>query len=107
VSGALLERVSQAFAEIDAIAEIRLHGDCHLGNLLWNEQGPVFVDLDDCAMGPRVQDMWMMLAGSAAEQQRQWSELLEGYQQFADFDFRELRLIEPLRALRMLHHAPG
>ncbi len=71
----------------------------------WNEQGPVFVDLDDCAMGPRVQDMWMMLAGSAAEQQRQWSELLEGYQQFADFDFRELRLIEPLRALRMLHHA--
>jgi len=105
VSGALLERVSQAFAEIDAIAEIRLHGDCHLGNLLWNEQGPVFVDLDDCAMGPRVQDMWMMLAGSAAEQQRQWSELLEGYQQFADFDFRELRLIEPLRALRMLHHA--
>jgi len=105
VSGALLERVSQAFAGIDAIAEVRLHGDCHLGNLLWNEQGPVFVDLDDCAMGPRVQDMWMMLAGSAAEQQRQWSELLEGYQQFADFDFRELRLIEPLRALRMLHHA--
>ena len=105
VSGALLERVSQAFAEVGAFAEIRLHGDCHLGNLLWNEQGPVFVDLDDCAMGPRVQDMWMMLAGSAAEQQRQWSELLEGYQQFADFDFRELRLIEPLRALRMLHHA--
>ena len=105
VSGALLERVSQAFAEVGALAEIRLHGDCHLGNLLWNEQGPVFVDLDDCAMGPRVQDMWMMLAGSAAEQQRQWSELLEGYQQFADFDFRELRLIEPLRALRMLHHA--
>ena len=105
VSGALLERVSQAFAEVGALAEIRLHGDCHLGNLLWNEQGPVFVDLDDCAMGPRVQDMWMMLAGSAAEQQRQWSELLEGYQQFADFDFRELRLIEPLRSLRMLHHA--
>ena len=105
VSGALLERVSQAFAEVGAFAEIRLHGDCHLGNVLWNEQGPVFVDLDDCAMGPRVQDMWMMLAGSAAEQQRQWSELLEGYQQFADFDFRELRLIEPLRALRMLHHA--
>jgi len=105
VSGALLERVSQAFAEVGAFAEIRLHGDCHLGNLLWNEQGPVFVDLDDCAMGPRVQDMWMMLAGSAAEQQRQWSELLEGYQQFADFDFRELRLIEPLRSLRMLHHA--
>src|SRR5260370_33647291 len=56
-------------------------------------------------MGPRVQDLWMMLAGSGSEQQRQWSELLEGYAQFADFDFREVRLIEALRALRMLHHA--
>jgi len=105
VSGALLERITQAFEETGAVHEIRIHGDCHLGNLLWNERGPVFVDLDDCAMGPRVQDLWMMLAGSAGEQQRQWRELLEGYGQFADFDFRELRLIEPLRALRMLHHA--
>jgi Ser/Thr protein kinase RdoA (MazF antagonist) len=105
VSGALLERVTQAFEETGATHEIRIHGDCHLGNLLWNEQGPMFVDLDDCSMGPRVQDLWMMLAGSASEQQRQWSEILEGYQQFANFDFRELHLIEPLRALRMLHHA--
>jgi Ser/Thr protein kinase RdoA (MazF antagonist) len=105
VSGALLERVSAAFAAAAATREIRLHGDCHLGNLLWNERGPVFVDLDDCAMGVRVQDLWMMLAGSAAEQQRQWQELLEGYGQFADFDFLEVTLIEPLRALRMLHHA--
>jgi Ser/Thr protein kinase RdoA (MazF antagonist) len=105
VSGALLERVTEGFAAAGSIAAIRLHGDCHLGNLLWNEQGPAFVDLDDCAMGPRIQDLWMMLSGPAAEQQRQWSELLEGYHQFADFDLRELRLIEPLRALRMLHHA--
>jgi Ser/Thr protein kinase RdoA (MazF antagonist) len=81
-----------------------VHGDCHLGNLLWNERGPVFVDLDDCATGPRVQDLWMMLSGEPAEQQRQWQELLEGYQQFADFDFLEVTLIEPLRALRIVHH---
>lgn len=105
VSGALLERVTAGFAAAGVAAEIRIHGDCHLGNLLWNEQGPAFVDLDDCAMGPRIQDLWMMLSGSPAEQQRQWAELLEGYSQFADFDLRELRLIEPLRALRMLHHA--
>ena len=105
VSGALLERVEAGFAATGNLAEIRLHGDCHLGNLLWNERGPAFVDLDDCAMGPRVQDLWMMLSGPPAEQQRQWGEILEGYQQFADFDLRELALIEPLRALRMLHHA--
>src|SRR5579863_10333206 len=105
VSAALLERVSGSFAAVGAVGEIRLHGDCHLGNLLWNEQGPVFVDLDDCAMGPRVQDLWMMLAGSPDEQQHQWAELLEGYRQFADFDYAQVRLIEPLRALRMLHHA--
>jgi len=105
VSAALLERVEQVFQEVGEVRDIRIHGDCHMGNLLWNERGPVLVDLDDCAMGPRVQDLWMMLAGSGSEQQRQWSELLEGYQQFTDFDFREVRLIEPLRALRMLHHA--
>ena len=105
VSGALLERVIAAFAAVEGICEIRLHGDCHLGNLLWNEHGPAFVDLDDCAMGPRIQDLWMMLSGSPAEQQRQWGEIFEGYSQFADFDLRELALIEPLRSLRMLHHA--
>jgi Ser/Thr protein kinase RdoA (MazF antagonist) len=105
VSAALLERVEGAFAAAAGVREIRLHGDCHLGNLLWNEQGPVFVDLDDCASGVRMQDLWMMLAGSPDEQRRQWLELLEGYQQFADFDFAEVLLVEPLRSLRMLHHA--
>jgi Ser/Thr protein kinase RdoA (MazF antagonist) len=104
-AGALLERIDALFQEVGALQRVRIHDDCHLGNLLWNERGPVFVDLDDCMMGPRVQDLWMLLSGAAHEQQRQWGELLEGYQQFADFDFRELRLIEPLRGLRMLHHA--
>jgi len=105
VSGALLERVTAAFAAAASTRETRLHGDCHLGNLLWNEHGPVFVDLDDCATGVAIQDLWMMLSGAPAEQQHQWQELLEGYSQFADFDFLELTLIEPLRSLRMLHHA--
>lgn len=104
-SGALLERVQGVFDSAGQLRELRIHGDCHLGNLLWNEHGPVFVDLDDCVMGPAVQDLWMLLSGTPAEQQAQWRELLEGYQQFADFDFRELLLIEPLRALRMMHHA--
>lgn len=102
---ALLARIEDELEQVGPVREIRIHGDCHLGNLLWNEQGPAFVDLDDCATGPRMQDLWMMLAGTRADQRRQWSELLEGYSQFGDFDLREVRLIEPLRALRMLHHA--
>jgi Ser/Thr protein kinase RdoA (MazF antagonist) len=102
---ALLERVERVFEEVGQAREIRIHGDCHLGNLLWNEHGPVFVDLDDCVTGPAIQDLWMLLSGSAADQQKQWQELFEGYEQFGQFDFAELRLVEPLRALRMLHHA--
>jgi len=105
VSERLLERVEAIFAEVGPLGSVRLHGDCHLGNLLWAPTGPVFVDLDDCVNGPRIQDLWMLLSGDSAEQQRQWADLLEGYAQFADFDFRELRLVEPLRALRMMHHA--
>lgn len=104
-AGSLLERIQRVFNSAGPIREVRIHGDCHLGNLLWNEQGPVFVDLDDCMTGPKIQDLWMLLSGSPAEQQRQWAELVEGYQQFADLDYRELRLVEPLRGLRMLHHA--
>ena len=105
LSEMLLERIGGLYEEVGPVSHVRLHGDCHLGNLLWDEHGPLFVDLDDCAMGPRIQDLWMLLSGAPAEQQAQWGQLLGGYAQFADFDFRELRLIEPLRALRMLHHA--
>jgi Ser/Thr protein kinase RdoA (MazF antagonist) len=105
VSDLLLERIERVYGETGDVGQLRLHGDCHLGNLLWREQGPIFVDLDDCATGPRIQDLWMLLSGPPADQQAQWAALLAGYQQFADFDFRELRLIEPLRSLRMLHHA--
>ena len=104
VSAALLERVERApSSAAGAVREIRMHGDCHLGNLLWNEHGPVFVDLDDCAMGPRVQDLWMMLSGSPAEQQRAvGASSSRATSSSRDFDFREL---QPHRAAAGAAHA--
>ena len=92
-------------AEIPATRALRLHGDCHLGNILWQSAGPVFVDLDDCLNGPAVQDLWMFVSGNPDERGRQWNELLAGYERFASFDHGELRLVEVLRAVRMLNHA--
>ena len=103
VSVELLAQIEAA--DIGSCAHIRLHGDCHLGNILWQSQGPVFVDLDDCMNGPAIQDLWMFLAGNLDEQRRQWSELLAGYERFASIDHRQTRLIEVLRAVRMLNHA--
>ena len=84
---------------------IRLHGDCHVGNILWTEDGPHFVDLDDSRMGPAMQDLWMLLSGDRAAMTRQLSDVLAGYEQFMEFDRGELRLIEPLRTLRLLHYS--
>lgn len=83
----------------------RLHGDCHPGNILWSNDGPHFVDLDDCRMGPAVQDLWMLLSGSREEMQQQLADLLRGYEEFADFDYLQLSLVEPLRTLRIIHYA--
>ncbi len=82
----------------------RIHGDCHLGNLLWNQSGPFFLDFDDMVMGPEVQDIWLLIPGRDPEAKRQRAVLLEGYREFRDFDLRQLRLIEPLRALRFIHY---
>jgi Ser/Thr protein kinase RdoA (MazF antagonist) len=76
-----------------------------LGNILWQPQGPVFVDLDDCLNGPAIQDLWMFLAGSPDERARQWAELLAGYERFAHIQHGQIRLVEVLRAARMLNHA--
>ena len=88
---------------------LRLHGDCHEGNVLWtdsiNNVGPHFVDFDDIRMGPAVQDFWMLLGAGRAEQTERLADLLEGYEDFAEFDRRELALIEPLRTLRLLHYS--
>lgn len=82
---------------------IRLHGDCHAGNILWRD-GPLFVDFDDARNGPAVQDLWMLLHGERQEQRIQCDILLEAYQEFADFDSQQLALIEPLRAMRMVYY---
>ncbi len=82
---------------------IRLHGDCHPGNILWRD-GPMFVDLDDARNGPAVQDLWMLLSGERHEKTMQLDILLEGYQEFCDFNHAQLKLIEPLRGLRMVHY---
>lgn len=79
---------------------LRLHGDCHPGNVLWTDAGPHFVDLDDARLGPAVQDLWML-----ATDARSLELLLEGYAEFRDFDYAELALVEPLRVLRQLHWA--
>ena len=101
----LLQQVDTCFGNAGNVAAIRLHGDCHPGNILWTEQGPHFVDLDDCRTGPAIQDLWMLLSGERHEMQLQLSDLLEGYRQFYLFDYRELQLIEALRTLRMIHYA--
>ncbi|PJG57779.1 serine/threonine protein kinase [Aeromonas cavernicola] len=97
----LIERVGEAMTL--AVAQISLHGDCHPGNILWRD-GPMFVDFDDCRTGPAIQDLWMMLSGERHEQQIQLDTLLAGYEEFMSFDSRELALVEPLRAMRIIHY---
>ena len=105
VSEQLIGRVRHAFEAFGSLPSVRIHGDCHSGNILWREHGPLFVDLDDCMSGPRIQDLWMFLSGDAASQQSSWAALMEGYELFGEFDYSELTLVEGLRALRMLNHA--
>jgi len=100
-----LQLVTDRFEALSDLRLLRLHGDCHPGNLLWTSQGPHFVDLDDCATGVAVQDLWMLLPGDMPSSRAALASLLEGYETFCDFDRRELGLIEALRTLRMIHHS--
>ena len=84
--------------------EIRLHGDCHAGNILWTDDGPHFVDLDDCRMGPAIQDLWMMLSGDRQQQTLQLDTLLMGYEEFYEFDTKQFALIESLRTMRVVNY---
>ena len=99
----LLEDIGNILEETGE--RIRLHGDCHMGNVLWRDDSPHFVDFDDSRSGPAIQDLWMMLSGDKDSQSEQMRHILRGYQDFADFDFRQLALIEVLRTLRMMHHS--
>ncbi len=105
VSEQLIGRVRQSFENFGPLPQLRIHGDCHAGNILWRETGPLFVDLDDCLSGPRIQDLWMFLSGDASSQQASWRAIMEGYELFGEFDFAELTLVEALRSLRILHYA--
>ncbi len=105
VSDLLLAGIARCYERAGDIATLRLHGDCHPGNVLWTDEGPHFVDFDDCGTGPAVQDLWMLLSGDRQEMQLQLGAVLEGYEQFAEFNPAELWLVEPLRTLRMMHYA--
>ncbi len=100
-----LEGVSRAYQLAGDVQTLRLHGDCHAGNLLWTDDGPHFVDFDDSRSGPAVQDLWMLLSGDAADMRRQLAALLRGYAMFRVFDDRELHLVEALRTLRLIHYS--
>ena len=100
-----LRRVREAYARAGTVPQIRLHGDCHPGNVLWSDDGPHFVDFDDCRMGPAVQDIWMLLSGDRAAMNLQLSYFMDGYLDFYDFNPRELQLVEALRTLRLIHYS--
>jgi len=99
---ALLQRIEPLFLQIPTH---RIHGDCHLGNLLITQAGPTFLDFDDFCRGPAVQDLWLLSPSADAEGQRQLRSLVEAYAQMRDFDPVWLRLVEPLRALRFVRYS--
>jgi Ser/Thr protein kinase RdoA (MazF antagonist) len=100
----LLQAVDELLADARDTPLIRTHGDCHAGNVLWRGEAPHFVDFDDARTAPAIQDIWMMLSGDRLRQMAQLAEIVEGYNEFYDFRPRELRLIEALRSLRILHY---
>jgi Ser/Thr protein kinase RdoA (MazF antagonist) len=101
----VLELVRARFASLPGLNIIRLHGDCHPGNVLWTDEGPHFVDFDDARNGPAVQDLWMLLSGRSSASAAELTPLLGGYESIRPFDHRELALIEPLRSLRLIHYS--
>ncbi|KQQ44482.1 serine/threonine protein kinase [Duganella sp. Leaf126] len=100
-----LDGVRRSYDRAGALPQLRLHGDCHGGNVLWTDAGPHFVDFDDSRMGPAIQDLWMMLSGTRAEQVRQMTDILAGYEDFCAFEPRQLHLVEALRTLRLIHYS--
>ena len=100
----VVDAIEDGYEDCGAHAALRLHGDCHPGNILWRDDAPHFVDLDDAMTGPAIQDLWMLATGDAAARAEQLRWLLEGYEVFRDFDRRQLHLLEPLRAMRLLHY---
>lgn len=105
ISEQLIEKISIAFSSVPGLTTLRIHGDCHPGNVLWKDDTPHFVDFDDTVTGPAIQDLWMMLSGDRNQRQAQLLELVEGYNEFFDFKVRELALIESLRTMRLMNYS--
>jgi len=103
ISEQLIEICQQRFEQLGDYPRIRLHGDCHPSNVLWTDDGPHFVDFDDARSGPAVQDLWMLINDSS--DRHLWNKLLEGYEDFAEFDDRQFKIVEPLRTIRMIHYS--
>lgn len=101
----LLQAIDEIQAQCGQIETIRVHGDCHSGNVLWRDDTPHFVDFDDARMAPAIQDIWMLLSGDRHEQTQQLSEIADGYNEFHDFPLSQLRLVEVLRTLRIMHYS--
>jgi len=101
----LMDRASRLMSDYTPQDGTRLHGDCHVGNILWRDDTPHFVDLDDCITGPAIQDLWMFLSGDRAQRELQLAELIAGYEEFNDFDPREIKWIEALRTARMVYYS--
>ncbi len=104
ITAHLLEKIEATFQKIE-YTSIRLHGDCHPGNILWRNEKPNFVDLDDAVMGPPIQDLWMLLSGDRLQKTEQIITIIEGYELFCEFDPAQIQLIESLRTLRLIHYA--
>lgn len=106
VADQALDCIRLAYERTGHVQSIRLHGDCHPGNLFWtNDDGPYFVDFDDSRSGPAIQDLWMLLSGSESDMKLQMNAILRGYEMFKEFDDNELKLIEALRTLRLIHYS--
>lgn len=101
----LVDKIQQRFAAHGEVKKLRIHGDCHPGNVLWKDDTPNFVDFDDTMTGPAIQDLWMMLSGDRNQRQAQLLELAEGYNEFHDFRASELELVESMRTLRLMNYA--
>lgn len=105
VVGQALDGVRRCYGRAGEVVMLRLHGDCHLGNVLWTDDGPHFVDFDDSRNGPAIQDIWMLFSGERHEMMSQLNDFLAGYEDFYEFDLRQLHLVEALRTLRLIHYA--
>jgi Ser/Thr protein kinase RdoA (MazF antagonist) len=99
----LIDISQQRFEQLGNYQRIRLHGDCHPSNILWTDDGPHFVDFDDARSGPAIQDLWMLI--NDATDTALWNKLLEGYEDFMEFDDRQFKILEPLRTIRMIHYS--